>query len=64
MIDKCPVYSEAMLKMMAKYKKGSEEHGGVMSSAKIPVIEWMKMAQEEAIDQVYYLEKIIQDLEK
>lgn len=42
-----------------KYMAGVKEHGGQMDDAQISMEDWLACLQEEAIDTVFYCEKIL-----
>lgn len=57
---------EAVLgKMEAKYNAGVIEHGGKgLWDANLSLLEYLRMLQEEQLDQLNYIEGAIQTLEK
>lgn len=54
--------------LMEKYKDraiiGKEKYGTDMDRKDLSVLDWLKHAQEEAMDHSIYLEKLIQEYEK
>lgn len=52
------IYLSALAKIKNKYRKGVEEHGG-MDKAHLTRKEWLIELQAEAIDTVFYCEKLI-----
>lgn len=54
-----------ILKMVKhRYEQGLEEYGIPFSDAEYTVLECLEEAVEEAMDQVFYLQKAINDLRK
>jgi len=63
MTDK--VYQKAEKKIKAKYVQGMIEHGGRgLSLAQGGEREWILALQEEAIDTVFYCEKLLQCIDE
>jgi len=60
MTDK--LFVSAMGKITDKYMKGLEEHGG-LEKADMSLKEALIMLQEEHIDSVFYIEKVLEIIE-
>lgn len=53
-----------MLKFRYRAMIGKQKYGTDMDRDDLSMIEWLRHAQEEAMDQSIYLEKLIQEYEK
>ena len=53
-----------MLKFRSRAIIGKQKYGTDMDRDDLSMIEWLRHAQEEAMDQSIYLEKLIQEYEK
>ena len=59
-----PILNSVLSKCYVKYTAGVEEHGGKgLGSADLSLLTYLKMLQEEQIDQLMYIEAAIQDIE-
>ena len=47
-----------------KYDAGVKEHGGQLGSSGLCLLDYLRMLQEEQIDQLMYIEAAIQEIEK
>lgn len=62
---KDPIRDTVLEKVRAKYDAGVIEHGGRgLAESGLSLLEYLKMLQEEQIDQLYYIEAAIQEIEK
>lgn len=60
----CKIYEEAIKKIRTKYTDGCLEHGGVGLQYKTKNQRvWLEQLQQEHIDAVFYIEKILQDMD-
>ena len=51
-------------KITQRAELGKEKYGTTMDREDLTKLQWLKHAQEEAMDLAVYLEKLIQELEK
>ena len=58
------VLTSLMLKFRSRAIIGKQKYGTDMDRDDLSMIEWLRHAQEEAMDQSIYLEKLIQEYEK
>jgi len=58
------VLTSLMLKFRSRAMIGKQKYGTDMDRDDLSMIEWLRHAQEEAMDQSIYLEKLIQEYEK
>ena len=63
-LEKHEVMESALKKAKAKYLAGVKEHGGSMDRCDLSQKEWLINLQEEMIDSLFYIEKLITDLEE
>jgi len=49
---------------MERANRGWETYGKTMEREDVDTIQWLRHAQEEAMDLAIYLERVIKDLEK
>lgn len=62
--QKDPIRDTVLAKVKAKYNAGIIEHGGMgLSESGMTLLEYLKMLQEEQIDQLMYIEAAIQEIE-
>ena len=54
-----PVVNRIIKKLIKRHKQGMTKFGKTMSENKRPLNEWVKEAQEESIDFIHYLEKLL-----
>ena len=54
-----PIVNRIIKRHIARHKEGMQKFGKTMADNKRPTKEWVKEAQEEAIDLILYLEKIL-----
>ena len=54
-----PIVNRIIKRHIARHKEGMQKFGKTMADNKRPTKEWVKDAQEEAIDLILYLEKIL-----
>ena len=54
-----PIVNKIIKRHIARHKQGMEKFGKTMADNNRPTKEWIKEAQEEAIDLILYLEKIL-----
>jgi len=58
------VLTSLMLKFRSRAMIGKQKYGTDMDRDDLSMIQWLRHAQEEAMDQSIYLEKLIQEYEK
>jgi hypothetical protein len=54
-----PVVNRILNRIIKRHKQGMKKFGITMSEKKKPLNEWVKEAQEESIDFIHYLEKLL-----
>ena len=54
-----PVVNRVIKKLIKRHKQGMAKFGKTMHDNKKPLNEWVKEAQEESIDFIHYLEKLL-----
>ena len=54
-----PVVNRIIKKLVKRHKQGMAKFGKTMSENQRPLNEWVKEAQEESIDFIHYLEKLL-----
>lgn len=57
-----PIQTSALNKMLQKYDCGVKEHGGGLHEKTDDPVVWLTNLQEEMIDAVFYIEKLLYDL--
>ena len=57
-----PIVLSVLNKMKERSNKGMETYGVPMTRPDISTIDWLRHAQEEALDLAIYLERVIEDL--
>ncbi len=57
------IEEQVCFKILKRSEIGKEKYGTTMERDDLGRLEWLKHAQEEAMDLAVYLEKIIQELE-
>ena len=57
-----PIVLSVLSKIKERSNKGMETYGVPMSRPDVTTIEWLRHAQEEALDLAIYLERVIEDL--
>lgn len=58
------VLNSLMLKYRDRAILGKQKYGTDMDREDLNIVQWLRHAQEEAMDQSIYLEKLIQEYEK
>jgi hypothetical protein len=59
-----PIVLKVLQKIKDRSTQGMQTYGVPMTRPDITTIEWLQHAQEEALDQAIYLERIILDLQE
>lgn len=59
-----PLVIAVMAKMAQRSNAGMEKYGVTMERTDVTTIEWLRHAQEEALDLAVYLERCIRDLSR
>lgn len=59
-----PIVESVMERMANRSAQGIRTYGVPMTRPDVTTIEWLRHAQEEALDLAVYLERIISDLSK
>jgi len=59
----CPVNRRVVNKITKRAAEGMETYGVTMARTDLSTLEWLRHAQEEAMDMAVYLERLIQDEE-
>ena len=54
-----PVVNRVLNKIIKRHKQGMKKFGRTMAENQKPLNEWVKEAQEESIDFIHYLEKLV-----
>ena len=54
-----PIVNRVIRKLLKRHKQGMQKFGKTMSDNQRPLSEWVKEAQEESIDFIHYLEKLL-----
>ena len=54
-----PVVNRVLNKIIKRHKQGMKKFGRTMAENQKPLNEWVKEAQEESIDFIHYLEKLL-----
>ena len=54
-----PVVNNVIKKIIKRDKQGMEKFGKTMADNTRPLNEWVKEAQEESLDFIHYLEKLL-----
>jgi hypothetical protein len=57
------IEEEVCFKILKRSEMGKKKYGTTMERNDLSKLEWLKHAQEEAMDLAVYLEKVIQELE-
>ena len=57
------IEEQVCFKILKRSEVGKKKYGTTMERNDLTKLEWLKHAQEEAMDLAVYLEKIIQELE-
>lgn len=58
-----PIVEAVMEKMAQRSDEGMKKYGVTMERKDVTTVEWLRHAQEEAMDFAVYLERCIRDLE-
>ncbi len=58
-----PIVESVMERMASRSAQGMATYGVPMTREDVSTIEWLRHAQEEALDLAVYLERVISDLE-
>lgn len=58
-----PIVEAVMERMARRSEQGMKTYGVPMTRPDVSTIEWLRHAQEEAMDLAVYLERVISDLE-
>lgn len=59
-----PIVAAVLNKMAKRSEEGMKKYGVTMERKDVTTVEWLRHAQEEAMDFAVYLERCIRDLEK
>tara|TARA_R100001129_G_scaffold68034_1_gene46377 strand:- start:318 stop:587 length:270 start_codon:yes stop_codon:yes gene_type:complete len=54
-----PVVNKIIKKIITRHKQGMKKFGKTMADNNRPLNEWVKEAQEESLDFIHYLEKLL-----
>ena len=54
-----PVVNRILNKIIKRHKQGMKKFGKTMAENQRPLNEWVKEAQEESLDFIHYLEKLL-----
>ena len=54
-----PIVNKIIRKIIKRHKQGMEKFGKTMADNNRPLNEWVKEAQEESLDFIHYLEKLL-----
>lgn len=57
-----PIVESVMERMAKRSEQGMKTYGVTMERTDVSTIEWLRHAQEEALDLAVYLERCIRDL--
>tara|TARA_R100001163_G_scaffold1471_1_gene2420 strand:- start:785 stop:1015 length:231 start_codon:yes stop_codon:yes gene_type:complete len=57
------IEEQVCFKILKRSEVGKKKYGTTMERGDLTKLQWLKHAQEEAMDLAVYLEKIIQELE-
>ena len=57
------IEEQVCFKIKKRAEKGKKKYGSTMGRKDLTRLDWIKHAQEEAMDLAVYLEKVIQELE-
>lgn len=57
-----PIVADVMTSMALRSAAGMQKYGVTMERPDVTTIEWLRHAQEEALDLAIYLERCIKDL--
>lgn len=58
------IEEEVCFKILKRSEIGKKKYGTTMERDDLTPLDWLKHAQEEAMDLAVYLEKLIQELEE
>jgi hypothetical protein len=58
-----PIVNAVRAKLHARSQCGIAKYGTTMARTDLSTIDWLRHAQEEALDLAVYLERLIQDAE-
>ena len=54
-----PIVNKIIRKIIQRHKQGMKKFGKTMAENQRPLNEWVKEAQEESLDFIHYLEKLL-----
>ena len=54
-----PIVNKIIIKIIKRHKQGMQKFGKTMADNNRPLNEWVKEAQEESLDFIHYLEKLL-----
>ena len=54
-----PIVNKIIRKIIKRHKQGMQKFGKTMADNNRPLNEWVKEAQEESLDFIHYLEKLL-----
>ena len=54
-----PIVNKIITKIIKRHKQGMQKFGKTMQDNNRPLNEWVKEAQEESLDFIHYLEKLL-----
>ena len=54
-----PIVNNVIKKIVARHKQGMKKFGKTMADNNRPLKDWVKEAQEESLDFIHYLEKLL-----
>lgn len=57
-----PIIEKVLKQIEARSEEGIKKYGALMTREDTTTLEWLKHAQEEALDLAVYLERIMQDI--
>jgi hypothetical protein len=58
-----PIVERVRAKLHARSQAGIAKYGTDMTRTDLALVDWLRHAQEEALDQAVYLERLIYDAE-
>lgn len=59
-----PLVKDVIARMAERSETGMKKYGVTMERPDVTTVEWLRHAQEEALDLAVYLERCIRDLSK
>ena len=59
-----PLVQRVITKMQTRSRQGMKTYGVTMERKDVSTIQWLKHAQEEALDLAIYLQRCLEDLQR